>query len=65
MAFRCPICSHINFKDVVVPRGEGYYRTAFFECCTCSVMFRNPEKFSIDRDEKAKRELADRKQTQL
>jgi hypothetical protein len=33
MAFRCPICSHINFKDVVVPRGDGYYRTAFFECC--------------------------------
>jgi hypothetical protein len=26
VAFSCPICSHINFKDVVVPRGERYYR---------------------------------------
>jgi hypothetical protein len=58
MAFRCSICSHINFKDVVVPRGDGCYRTAFLECCGCSVMFRAPEKFSVDRGEKAKAELA-------
>ena len=63
MAFRCPICSHINLKGVVVPRGEGYYRTAFFECCGCSGMFRDPAKFSVDRDEKAKRELAERNRT--
>jgi hypothetical protein len=49
MAFSCPICSCINFKDVVVPRGEGYYRTAFFECCGCSAMFRDPVKFSVDQ----------------
>jgi hypothetical protein len=64
MAFRCPICSHINFKEVVVSRGEGYYRTAFFECCGCSAMFRDPAKFSVDRDKKAKRELAERNQIQ-
>jgi hypothetical protein len=60
MAFMCPTCKCINFKDVVVPRGNGYYRTAFFECCSCSVMFRDPAKFSVDRDEKEKRALADR-----
>jgi hypothetical protein len=64
MAFCCRICSHINFKDVVVPRGEGYYRTAFFECCGCSVVFRDPAKFSTDRDEKAKRELPEKNQIQ-
>jgi hypothetical protein len=37
--------------------------TAFFECCGCSVMFHDPAKFSVDRDEKAKRELAEKKQT--
>jgi hypothetical protein len=60
MAFMCPICKCINFKEVVVPRGEGYYRTAFLECCGCSVMFHDPEKFSLDRDERARRELAER-----
>jgi hypothetical protein len=65
MAFMCPICSHINFTDVVVPRGEGVYRTAFFECCGCSVMFRDPAKFSVDRDEKAKRELAENNRTRV
>jgi hypothetical protein len=60
MGFCCAICSHINFKDVIVPRGDGYYRTAFFECCGCSVMFHEPAKFSVDRDEKAKAELAER-----
>jgi hypothetical protein len=34
-----------------MPRRNGYYRTAF----SCSVMFRNPEKFTVRRDEKAKR----------
>jgi len=66
MAFMCPICKDTNFKDVVVPRGQGYYRTAFFECCGCSAMFHDPAKFTVGRDEKAKRELAERqnKQTQ-
>jgi len=63
MAFMCPICKSTNFKDVVVPRGEGYYRTAFFECCACSVMFHDPVKFSVDRDEKAKREPEQRNRT--
>jgi hypothetical protein len=64
MEFRCPICSCINFRDVVVPKGSGYYRTAFFECCGCSVMFRDPAKFSLDRDKRAKAELAKRNQAQ-
>jgi hypothetical protein len=55
MAFACPICKCINFKEVVVPRGEG---TTARHCCGCSVMFHNPAKFSVDRDEKARRELA-------
>jgi hypothetical protein len=54
-----------NFKDVVVPRGDGYYDTAFLECCGGSylVIFHDPAKFSVDRDEKSKRELAEKKQT--
>jgi hypothetical protein len=58
-AFMCPICKCVNFKEVVVPRGEGYYRTAFFECCGCSAMFHDPAKFSVDRDAKARREMAE------
>jgi hypothetical protein len=58
MALTCPICACI--REVVVPKGAGYYKTAFFECCSCSVMFRDPAKFSVDRDKRAKRELAER-----
>jgi hypothetical protein len=58
--FVCPICASVNFKDVVVPRGEGHYRTAFYECCSCSVMFHDPAKFSLDRDERAKQALAEK-----
>jgi hypothetical protein len=61
MAFMCPICKCLNFKEVVVPRGQRYHRTAFLECSTCSVMFRDPAKFSVARDEKAKQQLAERK----
>jgi hypothetical protein len=60
MAFTCPICACINFREVVVPKGTGYYKTAFFECCTCSVMFRDPARFSVGRHEKAEREYAER-----
>jgi hypothetical protein len=63
MGFMCPICKCINFKEVVVPRGGGYYRTAFFECCGRTAKFHDPTKFSVDRDEKARREWADKNQS--
>jgi hypothetical protein len=44
--FQCPICTGSNFRDTVVPRGSGHYKTAFYECCGCGVMFRDPKKFS-------------------
>ena len=45
--FRCPICRSQFFGSVVVARpGGGKYRTEFYECSGCSVMFRDPVKFT-------------------
>jgi len=32
-----------------VPRGTGYYKTDFCECCGCSAMFRKPDLFTVGR----------------
>ena len=35
---------------VVVTRKDGsVYHTEFFECCTCTTMFRNPKYFGDER----------------
>ena len=32
-----------------MPKGTGYYKTAFSECCGCSAMFRSAALFTIAR----------------
>jgi len=32
-----------------VPKGGGYYKTAFSECCGCSAMFRSADLFTVGR----------------
>jgi hypothetical protein len=50
--FVCPICASVNWRDVVVPKGGGYYKTDFFECCGCTAMFRKPDLFTVGRGQK-------------
>jgi hypothetical protein len=52
MQFVCPICAGTNWREVVVPKGGGYYRTDFCECCSCSAMFRRAELFTVGRGKK-------------
>jgi hypothetical protein len=48
MPFQCPICSCPEYQRVVVPREPGApYATQFFHCLGCSVMFVEPELFSV------------------
>ena len=49
MQFVCPICASTNWREVVVPKGTGYYKTAFAECCGCTAMFRRPDLFTVGR----------------
>jgi hypothetical protein len=43
---RCPICLKTSYTEVVVKKpGGGHYRTEFFQCSGCSVMFRDPHEF--------------------
>jgi len=49
MQFLCPICASTNWREVVVPKGSGYYKTDFCECCGCSAMFRRAELFTVGR----------------
>jgi hypothetical protein len=49
MQFVCPICTGVNWREVVVPKGTGYYKTDFCECCGCSAMFRKAELFTVGR----------------
>jgi hypothetical protein len=48
LAFRCPICRSSTFQTVSVRRKEGQpeYQTEFLQCTGCSVMFRDPVKFT-------------------
>jgi hypothetical protein len=50
-----------TWTGVVVPRADGKpYKTAFFQCCHCSAMFTDAEKFSVGRDDAAKKALRER-----
>ncbi len=55
MEFICPICASINWREVVVPKGTGYYKTDFAECCGCSAILRRPELFTVGRGASARR----------
>jgi hypothetical protein len=49
--YRTVVCDASGW--VVVPKGTGYYKTDFCECCGCSAMFRKPELFTMGRGRKA------------
>jgi uncharacterized Zn finger protein len=46
--FDCPLCGSNLCLHVVVRRPSGdYYETSFFKCAGCSVVFLDPESFSL------------------
>lgn len=48
--FRCPLCGGHFYEQVIVPRdGKPPHRTPFFSCCVCTVMFRDPEQFTLGK----------------
>ena len=45
--WRCPLCLGGAYAQVTVARPNGdAYRTSFFECARCSVVFRDAGRFS-------------------
>ena len=48
--FVCPVCAGTVFEVAAVVGPDGHYkRTGAFQCAGCSVLFRDPEKFSAGR----------------
>lgn len=47
MRFQCPVCDSPECDRVIVERPDGSaYRTEFFFCLGCTMMFREPELFT-------------------
>jgi hypothetical protein len=45
--WRCPLCLGGHYEPVVVTRTNGgSYRTEFFQCGRCSVVFRDPATYA-------------------
>jgi hypothetical protein len=45
--WRCPLCNATSCDRVEVPRPKGAtYKTDFFQCAGCTVLFRHPQRFS-------------------
>ncbi len=45
--FRCRVCGCDRYVTIEVQRSNGnWYRTPFFKCCGCSVMFEDPLDFA-------------------
>ncbi|OAI50064.1 hypothetical protein AYO46_10720 [Betaproteobacteria bacterium SCGC AG-212-J23] len=45
--WRCPLCNSTAYAQAVVARPDGSaYKTEFFQCESCTVMFRHPGRFS-------------------
>jgi len=43
----CPLCNSGVYLSVLIPRNDGtFYKTDFFQCLGCTVMFRIPDKFT-------------------
>jgi uncharacterized C2H2 Zn-finger protein len=62
--FRCPICRSQRYEAVVVRARTGKpYQTEFFECAGCSVMFRDPPKFTRFEPHAANTAMPDFKRT--
>lgn len=48
--YKCPICESDSYVRIVVKKPNGdWYRTAFFQCFGCSVMFTDPKAFTEKR----------------
>jgi hypothetical protein len=48
--FRCPLCGGHFYEQVIVPReGKSPHETPFFSCSVCTVMFRDPEQFTLGK----------------
>lgn len=48
--FKCPVCGAAAFMAVHVRRPSGnWYRTPFYRCFGCSVMFEDPDAFAGNR----------------
>lgn len=46
--FKCPLCQGHRCDLVIVKRPDGSdYVTSFYACLTCSVMFRDPRRFTV------------------
>lgn len=52
LMFTCPICKAYNYRRIVVKTTRGPYETKFYECTGCSVMFLDPQSFSVGRTPK-------------
>jgi DNA-directed RNA polymerase subunit RPC12/RpoP len=46
--FECPVCGHRRFYRILIPRGsqQSAYRTEFYGCFGCSIMFTDPYRFT-------------------
>jgi len=45
--WRCPLCNATAYSQVEVARSNGTsYKTEFYECTGCTVMFRHPGRFA-------------------
>ena len=50
-AYVCPICGGLDYLAVYVKDSQGRERrTGAYECKRCTVMFRDPERFSTKRE---------------
>lgn len=46
-SFSCPLCHSFHYLPVYVKRPNGSeYRTEFYQCAACTVMFRDPVRFT-------------------
>lgn len=56
--FTCPLCTSKKYVEVRVQRPSGHwYTTPFYECFSCSVMFRDPVLFTKCKADTANDEL--------
>jgi hypothetical protein len=48
--FECPICRHDSYCEVWIKDRQGNdRRTGAFQCRECTVMFRDPDRFTARR----------------
>lgn len=45
-SFRCPLCGSTAYDHVFVRRGDNSIQTQAYQCGGCSVMFKDPKKFT-------------------